>query len=173
MTAPGVGPSQPEDVTGDGVVSLPDRVEPGGQGSPDTNQGKAEPIPASATEPLDAPDLEDMSIGKAPSQLPSVGLDAPAPAIDSEVLTRLDVSAPVAWPAPVSGEDAHRTPGSLGATPEPLGTDVQAGAHVMGAGSGPGSGGDAAGVPVTGDAAAGGTSEEHDVVRGARTAEAE
>ncbi len=33
-------PGQPEDLQGDGPVTLEDRTAPGGQGSPDTNQGK-------------------------------------------------------------------------------------------------------------------------------------
>ena len=70
MTTPG-DVSQPE---GDGPVTLSDRTEPGGQGSPDTNQGKTEPMSAQPDhpEPLAAPDLDTMSAGAAGSaQAPS------------------------------------------------------------------------------------------------------
>ena len=75
MTTPGEA-SQPQDTQGDGTVGLGDRTEPGGQGSPDTNQGKAEPLPASAHEddpraPREAPDLESMNVGANDPQAPS------------------------------------------------------------------------------------------------------
>lgn len=66
----GVGAvSQPE---GDGPVTLSDRTEPGGAGSPDTNQGKTEPLSPTPDhpEPLAPPDLADMSAGGAGAQLP-------------------------------------------------------------------------------------------------------
>ena len=68
--------SQPE---GDGPVTLSDRTEPGGEGSPDTNQGKTEPMSATPDhpEPLAAPSLEDMSAGAAAAQLPSHPAAAP------------------------------------------------------------------------------------------------
>lgn len=64
--------SQPEDTQGDGPVGLSDRTEPGGQGSPDTNQARTEPL-APATEhpePLAAPDLDSMNVGGADPQAP-------------------------------------------------------------------------------------------------------
>ena len=64
--------SQPEDTHGDGPVTLEDRTEPGGQGSPDTNQAKTEPM-APTTEhpqPLAAPDLDSMNVGGADPQAP-------------------------------------------------------------------------------------------------------
>ena len=66
----GVGAvSQPQ---GDGPVTLSDRTEPGGAGSPDTNQGKTEPLSPTPDhpEPMAAPDLADMSVGAASAQLP-------------------------------------------------------------------------------------------------------
>lgn len=64
--------SSPLDTRGEGPVTLDERTEPGGQGSPDTNQGKAEPgIPprGSGTAP-EAPPLEEMSVGSADPQSP-------------------------------------------------------------------------------------------------------
>ena len=62
--------SQPE---GEGPVTLEDRTEPGGAGSPDTNQGKTEPLSPTPDhpEPLAVPDLGDMNVGAADPQLPS------------------------------------------------------------------------------------------------------
>jgi hypothetical protein len=62
--------SEPE---GDGPVTLADRTKPGGQGSPDTNQAKTEPMSPTPDhpEPLAAPDLADMSVGAADPQAPS------------------------------------------------------------------------------------------------------
>lgn len=64
--------SQPEDVEGDGPVTLEDRTEPGGQGSPDTNQAKTEPMSPTTEhpEPMGAPDLGSMSVGAADPQSP-------------------------------------------------------------------------------------------------------
>lgn len=69
---PAGAPSQPEDLEGDGPVTLQDRVEPGGQGSPDTNQGKTEPMDVTGThsEPLAPPDLAGMNVGAADPQAP-------------------------------------------------------------------------------------------------------
>lgn len=67
----GVGAvSQPE---GDGPITLADRTAPGGQGSPDTNQAKTEPLSPTPDhpEPLAVPDLADMSAGLAPEQVPN------------------------------------------------------------------------------------------------------
>ena len=66
-------PSQPEDVQGDGPVTLEDRTEPGGQGSPDTNQAKAEPMDVTGThsDPLVPPSLDQMNVGGADPQAPS------------------------------------------------------------------------------------------------------
>ena len=54
-------------------MTLSDRTAPGGEGSPDTNQGKTEPMSPTPDhpEPLAAPSLEDMSAGAAAAQLPS------------------------------------------------------------------------------------------------------
>ena len=68
--------SQPQ---GDGPVTLSDRTQPGGEGSPDTNQGKTEPMSPTPDhpEPLAVPDLDDMSVGAAAAQLPSHPAAAP------------------------------------------------------------------------------------------------
>lgn len=65
-------PSQPEDTSGDGPVTLAGRTEPGGQGSPDTNQARTEPIPPSGAhpEPLVVPQLDDMNVSGADPQAP-------------------------------------------------------------------------------------------------------
>lgn len=65
----------PQDEQGDGPVTLEDRTEPGGQGSPDTNQAKAEPtVPATTEHPAPAePDtrsIDDMNVGSADPQAP-------------------------------------------------------------------------------------------------------
>ena len=88
--------SQPE---GDGPVTLADRTAPGGEGSPDTNQGKTEPMSPTPDhpEPLAAPDLEAMSAGAAAAQLPS----HPA-------------AAPLSPPGSYGGGDAGTAPRGLG-----------------------------------------------------------
>jgi hypothetical protein len=65
-------PNTPEDETGDGPVTIEDRVEPGGEGSPGTNQGKTEPMSPSGyhSEPMAPPDLEGMNVGAADPQRP-------------------------------------------------------------------------------------------------------
>lgn len=62
----------PEDDTGDGPVTIEDRVEPGGEGSPGSNQGKAEPMSPTGThsEPLAVPSLADMNVGAGDPQAP-------------------------------------------------------------------------------------------------------
>lgn len=72
---PGADVSSPLDTRGEGPVSLDDRTEPGGQGSPDTNQGKTEPgIPPSGETSGGAgaqtPELADMNVGSADPQGP-------------------------------------------------------------------------------------------------------
>lgn len=62
----------PADETGDGPVTLSDRVEPGGEGSPGSNQGRTEPMSPSGThaEPMAPPDLEGMNVGADDPQAP-------------------------------------------------------------------------------------------------------
>ena len=62
----------PEDTTGEGPVTLEDRIEPGGQGSPGSNQAKAEPLSPTGQnpEPLAVPDLDSMNVGGADPQAP-------------------------------------------------------------------------------------------------------
>jgi hypothetical protein len=68
--------SQPQ---GDGPVTLADRTAPGGEGSPDTNQGKTEPMSPTPDHPETpaAPGLDEMSAGAAAAQLPSHPAAAP------------------------------------------------------------------------------------------------
>lgn len=63
----------PADETGDGPVTIEDRVEPGGEGSPGANQAKTEPMPPSGThsEQLVPPELGDMNVGADDPQAPS------------------------------------------------------------------------------------------------------
>lgn len=159
-------PSQPE---GDGPVTLDDRTEPGGQGSPDTNQAKAEPMSPTPDhpEPLAVPDLSSMNVGAADPQLSSRGaVGDPAPL----------GAAPVGMSAPGSRPDsgtAHQAPGLPGASPEgeAIDSDVDAGAARMDPLAAPGGTegqGDPSPAPAAGDGAAPGTSEEQDVVTGSR-----
>lgn len=93
----GVGEvSQPQ---GDGPVTLADRTAPGGQGSPNTNQGKTEPLSPTPDhpEPLAAPGLDEMGAGAAPAQLPN----HPA-------------ATPLSPPGSYGGGDAGDEPMSLG-----------------------------------------------------------
>ena len=62
----------PEDTSGDGPVTLEDRTEPGGEGSPGSNQAKTEPMSPTGThsQPLAVPDLDDMNVGGADPQAP-------------------------------------------------------------------------------------------------------
>ncbi len=64
--------SSPLDTRGEGPVTLDERTRPGGQGSPDTNQGKTEPgiPPRGSGSAPQAPDLEQMSVGSADPQSP-------------------------------------------------------------------------------------------------------
>ncbi len=64
--------SQPEDIAGDGPVTIEDRTEPGGQGSPDTNQAKTEPLSPTPDhpEPVAVPELDTMNVGAADPQAP-------------------------------------------------------------------------------------------------------
>lgn len=62
----------PKDETGDGPVTIEDRVEPGGEGSPGSNQAKTEPMSPTGThsEPMAPPDLDQMNVGTTDPQLP-------------------------------------------------------------------------------------------------------
>ena len=66
--------NRPEDASGDGPVTLEDRTEPGGQGSPGSNQGKAEPTiaPSDSSAPAEpeTPSLDEMNVGSADPQAP-------------------------------------------------------------------------------------------------------
>lgn len=56
----------PADETGDGPVTLENRVEPGGEGSPGSNQAQTEPM-----QPAGPPALDAMNVGAADPQAPS------------------------------------------------------------------------------------------------------
>lgn len=160
---PGSASSQ-LDVGGRGPVTLEDRTAPGGQASPDTNQGKAEPMPATPGDPdptaaLEPPSLAEMNVGGADPQAPGHALardrDAPtaaapvervepgvAPvddrlAIDPDSTTELPEGPE--RPAQASEGVARRAPGSLGESPEQQETDVETGAANMAVGGGPAS----------------------------------
>ncbi len=154
----GVGTvSEPQ---GDGPVTLADRTAPGGEGSPDTNQGKTEPLSPTPDhpEPLAAPDLESMNVGAADPQSPSHpaagrlsppgsygggdpgsadrGLGGPGAAPD-ETRPVIDTSTSTGreHPVQVGSGEAHRAGGLNGRTPdgEAIGTDTEGGATRMGA----------------------------------------
>lgn len=148
MTTPTA--NTPEDESGTGPVTLGDRTS--AEGSPGSNQAKTEPMPPSGShqEPLVPPELGDMNVGAGDPQAPShPALTTPAAA---------PAAAPADEPSTPDGT-AQRAPGSLGSTPpgESVETDVAASAAAMSAGA------DAE------DGDAPGSSEEQDVVRGART----
>lgn len=154
--------SSPRDVDGSGPVTLEDRTKPGGQGSPDTNQARTEPMPATPGQAdpnavLEPPSLDEMNVGGADPQLSShplgrprdepvatapVGLAdrgvAPAddrPAIDPDSTSKLPEGPE--RPAQSSAGTAQRAPGSLGVSPDQQETDVQTGAANMRPGGGP------------------------------------
>ncbi len=156
------GASQPE---GDGPVTLGDRTEPGGQGSPDTNQAKAEPMSPTPDhpEPPAAPELSDMNVGAGDPQAPShPAALGRTPGIDPSPAGSLGT---------LSAGKAQRAPGSLGSVPagESVETDLEAGAARMSTAGGPSSGhGDTGPAPDSGDAPIEGSSEDQQVVSGAR-----
>lgn len=142
--------SQPE---GDGPVTLEDRTEPGGLGSPDTNQGKTEPMSTADddSEGFDTPSLASMNVGANDAQAPGHPA-AQAPASSSGASGPLRSSGGGAGSAAGSGDptgqvppggghpgggptagDAHHAPGLQGATPagEAATVDVEAGAAAM------------------------------------------
>ena len=168
-STPGAGPapeqdgepgsvSSPADVGGRGPVTLADRTAKGGQASPDTNQAKAEPVPAGPgesdpTAALGAPELGDMNVGAGDPQLashplardrdvPLGGGTAPAGPVNPGVAPHEDRPALDAGsstgggsgperPAQASEGTAQRQPGSMGESPEEQETDVDAGAARM------------------------------------------
>lgn len=171
-TAPGA-PSQPTDTTGAGPVTLEGRTEPGGQGSPDTNQAKAEPIAEAAPEPAEIPELSSMNVGAGDPQAPTH--DAAAAAAPPVVRSSAEPT------AGVPGGTSHKAPGMQGTTPagEAVESDVAAGARRMDpqlaeplesvSKSGGNEGqGDPGPSPAAGDGAAPGTSEEQGIARGSR-----
>jgi hypothetical protein len=164
------------DVEGRGPVTLDERTKPGGQASPDTNQGKAEPMPATPgdpdpTAPLPPPELGDMNVGGADPQTPShaaardrdVSLaggtvyagphnagtspEDDRPALDQATST--GTGGGPERPAQATAGRAQRQAGSLGESPEEQETDVEAGAARMVPGAPPAS--SAPPVPEPGD----------------------
>ena len=169
-TEPGA-PSQPTDTTGDGPVTLGDRTEPGGQGSPDTNQAKAEPIAEAARESEEPPELSSMNVGAG---------DPQAPSHDAAVALPSAPSSPEPTVGPPGGT-SHKAPGLQGTTPagESVESDVVAGAQRMdpqvaepletvSADGGNQGQGDPGPSPAAGDGASPGTSEEQGIARGSR-----
>ena len=171
--------SQPE---GDGPVELSDRTEPGGRGSPDTNQASAEPMSPTPDhpQPAAAPTLAEMNVGSADPQSPShpAGL-TPAPVVADSSAQDLRGSggAVEAEPRVPPPGAAQRVPGSVGEAPagEDFGVDLAAGAARTGPAGGPdarggavGGHGDTGPSPATGDGPLEGSSEEQPVVTGVR-----
>ncbi len=155
-------PNTPEDTTGDGPVTLENRNEPGGEGSPGSNQGGGETLVA-ADAPLAVPDLDSMNVGGADPQAPrhpdalrsgTSDTGAYAHEAPGEEPTRLsaDGTTPDATrgsvdttastgrapgpeqPVQRTTGTAHRAPGINGETPEgeSVTTDTSAGAARMG-----------------------------------------
>jgi len=169
--------SSQRDVEGRGPVTLDERTKGGGQASPDTNQGKAEPMPSTpgAADPNaahPAPELGEMNVGADDPQAPShpaardrdVSLAGgtlyggpvnagvvPAedrPVLDPDSTTKLPEGPE--RPLQVSAGTSQRQPGSMGISPEEQETDVDAGAARMVPGAPPAS--SAPPVPQPGDA---------------------
>ena len=182
-------PSQPE---GDGPVTLKDRTEPGGRGSPDTNQGKTEPMSTTNddSEGFDTPSLASMNVGANDAQAPAHPA-AQAPAPSSGAIGPLGSSGSEAGSGHATGQvqpggslpggEAHHAPGLQGTTPagEAVSVDVAAGAAAMhttpvaGGPAGPhgedtSGSGDAGPSPAAGDGPLAGSSEELPVVQGIR-----
>lgn len=199
-TQPG-GESTPLDTEGDGPVGLEDRTRTDEKSSPATNQGKAEPtMPptpghSDPSASLDPPALDDMTVGAADPQRPSlgVGLGGTAPASAGPSNAPRGLTGPGAAPAderpapdtasatgtgrgpevPVSTTpgEAHRAPGHVGRTSpaEQIETDVDDSAAGMTRDTGrDADSGDPHSVPAVGRTPSAGTSEEHGVVQGAR-----
>lgn len=178
--------NRPEDKDGDGPVTLEDRTEPGGQGSPGSNQSKTEPMSPTGThsEPLAVPDLADMNVGAADPQAPGHPAAAGSgPSVTGGYAHEPVGQVPTGTEKPVQHTSgvSHRAPGLDGITPdgEAVETDVQAGAARMGpqaldstASESPGQGDDAS-VPIPGDTPSPGTSEEHRVVAGIKLPDAD
>ena len=167
------GPSQPE---GDGPVELSDRTEPGGRGSPDTNQARTEPMSPTPDhpEPVAVPTLAEMNVGSADPQSPSHPATLP-PAAGPAGSPPQELSGT----GDAGSGTAQRAPGSLGDSPdgEAFGVDVAAGATRMSPTGGPGDRpglsagqGDPGPSPAAGDAPLEGSSEEQQIVTGARLA---
>lgn len=150
------------DAEGKGPVTLADRGRSDGQASPDTNQGKTEPMPAAPGQPdpnapFEPPSLDEMNVGGADAQAPSHPAarprdtpvaTAPAPRVDPGVAPHEDRPAidPDSTtelpegperPAQASEGRAQRAPASQGVSPEQQETDVQTGAAQMRPGGGP------------------------------------
>jgi len=153
--------SQPEDTQGDGPVTLSDRTDPGGQGSPGSNQARPEPI-APATEhpePLAIPDLDSMNVSATDPQAPrhpdalrsemsATGAYAHEAPVQEPTRLSADGATPGAvdatatsgcapdpeQPVQQTTGTAHRAPGIDGQTPdgESVTTDTSAGAARMG-----------------------------------------
>ncbi len=183
MTQPGES-SQPEDTTGDGPVTLEDRTEPGGQGSPDTNQAKAEPTPADEhasdpRAPREPPSLASMNVGAGDPQAPSHPAAGRTPEHRPEAVPASTGEQPGRYPAddPTEHQVADVGAGAQAMHQGQSGTaPLEPGAarpgHDETGGPGPGAlsatPGDAAGVIVPSEEALPGSSEEQCGVGGVR-----
>lgn len=141
------------------------------QGSRAANQAKSEPMPSTSghrdpNAALEPPLLEDMNVGAGDPQAPR------HPAAAGSGLP-LDVEPEPRGATPADPATASHVPGVMGDTgpDESVETDVEASAAALGPSGStrPAEPGDAQGVPVPSPDAAPGTSEQHGVVRGART----
>lgn len=189
------GASTPLDTAGDGPVGLEDRVSGDEKGSPGSNQAQAEPMPSSPghrdpNAPLTPPTLDEMNVGADDPQRPSFGAPSRVTgevsppgdlgsggAAPYQTRPEVDGTAPTGTDrgpeAPVSTTpgESHRAPGLQGsASPaERLDTDLGESARAMTRETGrPAGSGDPQSVPSVGTTASEGTSEEHEVVQGAR-----
>ncbi len=180
MTTPADGTSettqqqqaQVSEPTGDGPVTLEQRTEPGGQGSPDTNQGKAEPLSPTPDhpEPLAVPQLSDLNVGAGDPQAASHPAAAARAHTGAASLAR-GAGGVTAGPDAHPEGTAHRAPGQQGATPagESTEVDVEAGAaRATPADGATSSAGDPASVPGTGSQSLAGSSQTQEPVDGVR-----
>ncbi|MBC7374123.1 MAG: hypothetical protein H7323_09055 [Frankiales bacterium] len=132
-------------------VTADDRSRPDEPGSPDTKQA--------GTEPPTAPALSDMNVGSHDPQSPS----HPA------ALGRTPRSGPSPAGAPGAGQ-AQPAPGWSVPAGESVDTDVEASAARMSTADGPSSGhGDTGPAPDSGHAPLEGSSEQQQIVTGARS----
>lgn len=125
------GADTPLATEGEGTVGLEARTAPDQKGSPATNQGTAEPMPSTPghrdpNAPLEPPSLDEMTVGVADPQRPSLPTAAAAPTTGAEPGPG---SGPQSAPRDLSGPGAapfQERPAGLGrnATGVDLGPDL-------------------------------------------------